>query len=139
MILSEVINHKTTYVSFMTYYIDCRPGQCLPSVLVTSSGGSVVEHPLREREVVGSASGRAIQKALKMVPVANLRGAQHYKTKTGLSSNKYHTTNISKLTKANQKSCSIIINVCIHRRIVSETVKRLLSLLLSLSLLLHVK
>ena len=65
MILSEVINHKTTYVSFMTYYIDCRPGQCLPSVLVTSSGGSVVEHPLREWEVVGSALGRAIPKVLK--------------------------------------------------------------------------
>ena len=63
----------------------------------------MVEHPLREREVVGSAPSSAIPKALKMVPVANLRGAQHYKTKIGLSSNKYHTTNISTLTKTNQK------------------------------------
>ena len=34
---------------------------------------------LREREVVGSNPGRAIPKALKMVPVATLLGAQHYK------------------------------------------------------------
>ena len=38
----------------------------------------MVERPLREREVVGSILGRAIPKALKMVPVATLLGAQHY-------------------------------------------------------------
>ena len=38
---------------------------------------------LREREVVGSNPGRAIQKALKMVPVATLLGAQHCKASTG--------------------------------------------------------
>ena len=43
----------------------------------------MVEHPLREREVVGSNPGRAIPKALKMVPVATLLGAQHYKASTG--------------------------------------------------------
>ena len=61
--------------------------------------GSVVEHPLRDREVVGSNPGRAIPKALKMVPVATLLGAQHYKASTGFSSpNKYRTTNIATLT-----------------------------------------
>ena len=38
---------------------------------------------LREREVVGSNPGFAIPKALKMVPVATLLGAQHYKASTG--------------------------------------------------------
>ena len=48
----------------------------------TGPPGSVVEHPLRDREVVGSNPGRAIPKALKMVPVATLLGAQHYKAST---------------------------------------------------------
>ena len=44
--------------------------------------------------------GVKIPKALKMVPVATLLGAQHYKASTGLSSpNKYRTTNIATLTK----------------------------------------
>ena len=42
----------------------------------------VVERPLREREVAGSKPGRAIP---KMVPVATLLGAQHYKASTGFS------------------------------------------------------
>ena len=58
----------------------------------------MAEHPLRDREVVGSNPGRAIPKALKMVPVATLLGAQHYKASTGFSSNKYRTTNIATLT-----------------------------------------
>ena len=45
----------------------------------------VIERPLREREVAGSKPGRAIPKALKMVPVATLLGAQHYKASTGFS------------------------------------------------------
>ena len=45
----------------------------------------VVERPLREREVAGSKPGHAIPKALKMVPVAALLGAQHYKTSTRFS------------------------------------------------------
>ena len=53
---------------------------------VRDPAGSVVEHPLRDREVVGSDPGRAIPKALKMVPVATLLGAQHYKASTGFSS-----------------------------------------------------
>ena len=66
--------------------------------------GSVVEHPLRDREVVGSNPGRAIPKALKMVPVATLLGAQHYKASTGFSSpNKYRTTNIATFTKKVRK------------------------------------
>ena len=44
--------------------------------------------------------GRAIPKALKMVPVATLLGAQHYKASTGFTSpNKYCTTNIATLRK----------------------------------------
>ena len=70
----------------------------------TGPGGSVVEHPLREREVVGSNPGRAIPKALKLVPVATLLGAQHYKASTGFSSpNNYRTTNIATLTKKSEK------------------------------------
>ena len=45
----------------------------------------VVERPLREREVAGSKPGRAIPKALKMVTVATLLGAQHYKASIGFS------------------------------------------------------
>ena len=45
----------------------------------------MVERPLREREVAGAKPGRAIPKALKMVPVATLLGAQHYKASTGFS------------------------------------------------------
>ena len=53
----------------------------------------MVEHLLREWEVVGSNPGRAIPKALKVVPVATLLGAQHYKASTGFSSpNKYCAT-----------------------------------------------
>ena len=79
----------------------------------------MAEHPLRDREVVGSNPGRVILKALKMVPVATLLGAQHYKASTGFSSpNKYRTTNIATLTKIKKKSekSPIITNVCIHRR-----------------------
>ena len=66
----------------------------------TGPCGSVVEHPLRDREVVGSNPGRAIPKAIKMVPVATLIDAQHYKASTGLTSpNKYCTTNIATLRK----------------------------------------
>ena len=85
--------------------------------------GSVVEHPLRDREVVGSNPGRAIPKALKMVPVATLLGAQHYKASTGFSSpNKYRTTNIATLTKIKMSENSpIIIYVRIHRRTVWKT------------------
>ena len=45
----------------------------------------MVERPRREREVVGSILGRAIPKALKMVTVTTLLGAQHYKASTGSS------------------------------------------------------
>ena len=59
----------------------------------------VAEHPLRDQEVVGSNPGRVIPNALKMVPVATLLGAQHYKVSTGFSSpNKYRITNIATLT-----------------------------------------
>ena len=48
---------------------------------------------------MGSNPGRAIPKPLKMVPVATLLGAQHYKASTGLSSpDKYRTTYIASLT-----------------------------------------
>ena len=83
----------------------------------------MAEHPLRDREVVGSNPGRAIPKALKMVPVATLLGAQHYKASTGFSShNKYLTTNIATLTNIKKvRKSPIIINVCIHRRTVWKT------------------
>ena len=64
----------------------------------------MVEHPLRDREVVGRNPGRAIPKALKMVPVATLLGAQHYKASTGFSSpNKHRTIIIATLTKSLKK------------------------------------
>ena len=69
----------------------------------------MVEHPLRDREVVGSNPGLAIPKAFKMVPVATLLGAQHYKASTGFSSpNKYRTTIIATLTnikKSDNNQC----------------------------------
>ena len=60
--------------------------------------------------------GRAIPKALKMVPVATLLGAQHYKASTGFSSpNTYRTTMFATLAKINKSEKSpIIINVYIH-------------------------
>ena len=58
--------------------------QCLS--FNSGPAGSVIEHPLRDRDVEGSNPGRAIPKALKMVPVATLLGAQHYKASTGFSS-----------------------------------------------------
>ena len=72
---------------------------------------------------MGLNPGRAIPKALKMVPVATLLGAQHYKASTGFSSpNKYRTTNIATLTnKQKVRKSPIIINVCIHRRTVWKT------------------
>ena len=60
----------------------------------------MVAHPLREREVVGSNPVRAISKVLKMLPVAPLLGAQHYKASIGFSSpTKYRTTNFATLTR----------------------------------------
>ena len=89
----------------------------------TGPCGLVVEQPLRDREVTGSKPSRAIPKALKMVPVATLLGAQHYKASTGFSSpNKHRTTIIAILSKSPKKKLSpIIINVCIHRRTVWKT------------------
>ena len=69
-------------------YRDQEDPPCILKQLVRTSrpAGSVVEHPLRDREVVGSVPGRAIPKALKMVPVATLLGAQHNNASTGFSS-----------------------------------------------------
>ena len=65
----------------------------------TGPCGSVVEHLLRDLEVVGLNPGHAIPKALKMVPVATLLGAQHNKASTGFSSpNKHRTIIIATLT-----------------------------------------
>ena len=66
----------------------------------TRTSGPVVERPFRDWGVVGSNPGRAIPKALKMVPVATWLGAQQYKASTGFSSpHKYRTFNIATLTK----------------------------------------
>ena len=59
----------------------------------------MVERPLREREVVGSNPGRAIPKALKMVPVATLLGAQHYKASTGPPLTHSITTNTTNIAQ----------------------------------------
>ena len=69
----------------------------------------VVEHPLWEREVVGSNPGRPIPKPIKMVAVATLLGAQHYKASNDFSSpNKYCTTNTASLTKKSDNNyCSL--------------------------------
>ena len=59
-------------------------------------------------------SGRAIPKALKMVPVATLLGAQHYKASTGFSSpNKQCTTIIATLAK-NPKKIKSDNNQCLY-------------------------
>ena len=68
----------------------CRVVSCgvvwSPAVIsMTVPIAQVIERPLREREVEGSKPGRGIPNALKMVPVATLLGAQHYKTSTGFS------------------------------------------------------
>ena len=79
--------------------------------MMTGPAGPVVEHPLRDWEVVGSSPGRAIPKALKMVPMATLLSAQHYKASIGFSSpNKYHN-NIGTLTKSLKKSDN---NQCLY-------------------------
>ena len=57
----------------------------LSMILLPVPIAQVVERPLREREVAGSKPGRAIPKALKMVPMVTLLGAQHYKASTGFS------------------------------------------------------
>ena len=60
----------------------------------------MVEHPLRDREVAGFKSRPCHIKGVKMVPVATLLGAQHYKANSGFSSpNKYCITNFATLTK----------------------------------------
>ena len=74
----RMIRWLTTYI----YFLKEKKGQVHKD---PGPAGSVVEHPLRDREVVGSNPGRAIPKALKMVPVATLLGAQHYKASTGFS------------------------------------------------------
>ena len=75
----------------------------------------MVEHPLRGREVVGSNPGCAIPKALKMVPVATLLGAQHYKASTGFSApNKYRTTNIATLPNIKKYGKKADNNQCLY-------------------------
>ena len=73
----------------------------------------MVEHPLRDWEVVGSNPGRAIPKAIKMVPVATLLGAQHCKASTALfSPNTYRTTNFATLAKINKSRKNPDNNQC---------------------------
>ena len=75
-------------------------------IWIALSGAQVVEHPLQDREVAGSIHGRAITKALKLVQVATLLDAQHYKASTGFSSNIFRTTNIhvASLTNKSEKN-----------------------------------
>ena len=68
---------------------------------------------------MGSKPGRAIPKALKMIPATTLLGAQHYKVSTGFSSpHKCRTTNTTSLKIKKSETVPIIISVCIHRRTV---------------------
>ena len=85
------------------------------TILTTGPAGSVVEHPIRDREVVGSKPGRAIPKALKMVPMATLFGAQHYKASTGFSSpHTYRTTNFATLAKIKTSPKKSDNNQCLY-------------------------
>ena len=64
---------------------------------------------------MGSNPSRAIPKALKMVPVATLLGAQHYKASTGFSSPiTYSTTNFATLTKMNKSEKKSDNNQCLY-------------------------
>ena len=89
----------------------------------TGPAGSVVEHPLRDREVVSSNPGRAIPKALKWyqwlpcLVLSIIRQAL-----ASLLLTKYRTTSLATLAKIKKSEKSpIIINVCIHRRTVWKT------------------
>ena len=59
---------------------------------------------------MGSNPVRAIPKALKMVPVATLLGAQYYKASTGFSS----PNNIAQLTSLHYKSKKSNNNQCLY-------------------------
>ena len=62
---------------------------------------------------------RHTKDVIKMVPVATLLGAQHYKASTGFSSLTNHaslTSHNEKKKKKKKKKSLIIINVCIDRR-----------------------
>ena len=78
---------------------------------------SMLELPLRDREAVGSNPGRAIPKALKIVPMATLLGARYYKASTGFSSpHKYRTANNATLTKNNRSLKKSDNNQCLYSR-----------------------
>ena len=65
----------------------------------------MVERPLREREVVGSIPGRAIPKALKMVPVPTCLALSIIRQALALLSLTTNTTNIArKLTNTKNKT-----------------------------------
>ena len=64
---------------------------------------------------MGSNPGRGIPKALKIVPVATLLGAQHYKASTGFSSPKnYRTTNFATLGKIKTSPKKSDNNQCLY-------------------------
>ena len=84
----------------------------------------MVEHPHRERDVVGLNPGRTIPKALKMVTVATLLGAQHHKASTGFSSpniTQLTSQHLQKQKSEKKKKSLIMISVCIHQRTVWKT------------------
>ena len=58
---------------------------------------------------------RHTKDVIKMVPVATLLGAQHYKTSTGFSSLTNHASLTSHNEQKKKKKSLIIINVCIDR------------------------
>ena len=84
---------------------DSSSGRASASCAVGQDGCRIDSWPRHTKDVI------------KMVPVATLLGAQHYKASTGFSS----LTNHASLTSHNEqkkkkKKSLIIINVCIDRR-----------------------
>ena len=76
------------FASHVKAYLYMKISQ--PHILIyTCPDGAKGRASAREGEVGGSNPGRAIPKALKMVPVATLFGDQHYKASTSSSLTHY--------------------------------------------------
>ena len=89
--------------SVHTYRRDSSSGRASASCAVGQDGCRIDTWPRHTKDVI------------KMVPVATLLGAQHYKASTGFSSLTNHASLASHNEQKKKKSL-IIINVCIDRR-----------------------
>ena len=84
---------------------DSSSGRASASCAVGQDGCRIDTWPRHTKDVI------------KMVPVATLLGAQHYKASTGFSSLTNHASLAShNEQKKKKKKSLIIINVCIDRR-----------------------